>query len=458
MIDACAAPGNKTSHAAALLQEQARGAAAAGVVAAEGGKKCGRGGAAAAFLPSVVYAFDRDRNRLDILRERVIGLMGAEGGLVVPLLQDFLAINPQQQQQQQQLQGKGGKKGKKKGGEGGREGGVEGRFREVRAIMLDPSCSGSGMVKSMERKVEEEEEGERRKGGRKTYPYHSNDEQVEGGGAGEGEEEEEEEEERKSIKAVIKEGGATQRLRALSQFQFKALVKALIDFPRVNRVVYSTCSVHVEENEMVVAAALAVQGKYYGEAAGEEEEEKERGEAAGEEKKEKKQQRLAPFELVTALPSWHRRGLAHTPEGRATGLSEEEAKCLVRTDPKEDLTNGFFVAYFERKGTGGAGKEVKVNVKGGGGGGGGGGKKGGGKKTVATPAVVPVGGTKRPREEGEGQDEKGGPGGSVAASGSKQNKSAKRRERRKKQKKLAGEGGGEGEGEGERGGAEETAE
>ena len=455
VIDACAAPGNKTSHAAALLQEQATEAAAAAAAAAGGGCQTGGSAPRPASVSSVVYALDRDRHRLDVLRERVIGLMGAKGGLVVPLLQDFLAVNQQQQlHQQSEGKGGGGKKGKrgKMGVEGGREGGMEGRFREVRAIMLDPSCSGSGMIKSMERRVEEEEEegNERKKGGRKQWTPRD----LNGGGKkgkeGEEEEGEEEEEERRSTKAVIKDGGATQRLRALSQFQFKALVKALVDFPMVNRVVYSTCSIHVEENEMVVAAALEWQRKAYGEGA--DKEGKEGGGAvegkrkAGEKNHQKQQQRrLGPFELVRALPSWPRRGLSRTLEGRETGLSEEEANCLVRTDPQQDLTNGFFVAYFERKGTGGAGKDVKVNVNGGG-------QKG---KRGTVEAVATVGGMKRPREEGEGTEEEGGGSGRSGVS-SKQNKSAKRRERRKKQKRLAGEGGGEGDGEAGGGEVQET--
>ena len=42
------------------------------------------------------------------------------------------------------------------------------------------------------------------------------------------------------------------------------------------------------------------------------------------------------FELLRVLPKWHRRGLG------------EYSSC-VRVDPKEDKTNGFFVACFQRK-------------------------------------------------------------------------------------------------------------
>lgn len=53
--------------------------------------------------------------------------------------------------------------------------------------------------------------------------------------------------------------------------------------PRVQRIVYSTCSVHAIENERVVCEALKS------------------------EEAERRNFRLAPFAEV--LPSWHRRGL-----------------------------------------------------------------------------------------------------------------------------------------------------
>ena len=359
VIDACAAPGNKTAHAAALLKDTA-------AAAADRKKNRPRRG--------IVYAFDKDKARLDVLRKRVVETMRGKG-LVVPLLQDFLLADA-----------------------------GDPRFKGVKAILLDPSCSGSGMLTSLERQYESYSGG----GG--------------GGGAGRKVKVEEvddptvvDEVEGPNPRATIKDGGATQRLRALAQFQYKALTKALLGFPQVQRVVYSTCSLHAEENEMVVAAALAAQ-----QAAAASVKAEGGGEGGGGEGGEEAEAPPPPalFELRPALPAWPRRGLSQTADGKETGLSPEQAACVARTDPHEDLTNGFFVAYFERPGIGG-GKQKKQQKE---------------KKDKATQKKK-----KRPREEVAEEEE--------GAAASKKSKTAKRRERRKKKKQLGGEGGGSGDGE-----------
>ena len=81
-----------------------------------------------------------------------------------------------------------------------------------------------------------------------------------------------------------------------------------LQLPALKRLVYSTCSIHEQENEAVIAAVLP-EAKRLG------------------------------FRLVDPFPSWHRRGVPGTME---------DADKLVRVDPDADQTDGFFVAVLER--------------------------------------------------------------------------------------------------------------
>ncbi|KAM6403157.1 28S rRNA (cytosine-C(5))-methyltransferase [Rhynochetos jubatus] len=199
VIDACAAPGNKTSHLAAILKNKGQ-----------------------------IFAFDVDTKRLAtmntmLMRAGVTGFQLAQ--------QDFLTVDPQ-----------------------------DPKYSKVTYILLDPSCSGSGMVNRVPRE---------------------------------------------------EAAPSTERLQALASFQRKVLSHAL-SFPALRRLVYSTCSLHREENEDVVQAVL-----------------RERGSA---------------FRLVNAFPSWPCRGLAAFPG----------AESCLRASPTDTLTHGFFVAVLERHGEGAA--------------------------------------------------------------------------------------------------------
>jgi len=95
------------------------------------------------------------------------------------------------------------------------------------------------------------------------------------------------------------------------------MIQHAMRFPAVQRIVYSTCSVHAVENEGVVRQACATQVAKDG-----------------------------GFVLASrndVLPTWPRRGLASELASDADGL--------IRCIPSEDATNGFFVSLFVRQST-----------------------------------------------------------------------------------------------------------
>ncbi|EJK73696.1 hypothetical protein THAOC_04665, partial [Thalassiosira oceanica] len=250
-IDACAAPGNKTSHLAALVRQAMNGSEDPGDVKKDKRKKKKSNRKA----KSTIYAFERSSARFEILQQRMELLVpksSASEVAVCPVHGDFLKSDPAE-------------------------------FENVRAILLDPSCSGSGIVNSPDRFADEGDD----KG--------------------------------------------TRRVQSLANFQL-TILKHAMSFPNVERIVYSTCSVHDEENEAVVSTALE-------EHAAQAEEE---GVADGD---------RWTLASPVCLEHWERRGRA------VAGLTEEQARCLVRCDGLDgDETNGFFVSLFVRErlvGTGG---------------------------------------------------------------------------------------------------------
>ena len=200
VIDACAAPGNKTTQLACLVTAS--------------GEVC---------------AFERNAQRFATLR-RQVGRAGATH--VRCCLADFLAAEPAQ-------------------------------HAGFTHALCDPSCSGSGGA------------GGHHHGGETEQQY-------------------------------------AERLRALAALQFAIVTKAM-SMPDMRCVVYSTCSIHREENEDVVEAVL-------------------------------KEKAAHGWRLVRALPSWPTRGLAEAASG---------AMCVRAS--VDDATHGFFVARFERGGGDGGG-------------------------------------------------------------------------------------------------------
>eukprot|EP00889_Picochlorum_renovo_P002693 jgi/Picre1/29723/NNA_005106.t1 len=199
VIDACAAPGNKTTHLAAIMSHKATGTS---------------------DVRGKVFAFDKDTRRLEILKKNV-------------------ALT-------------------------------------VDAILLDPSCSGSGTAVS-----------------RMDYLLPNSSQHV-------------------TQRGVMH---VDERVLSLKQFQISVIQHAM-SFPNVKKIVYSTCSIYYEENERVVAHVLEFA--------------KEHG-----------------FHVAKVLPSWPRRGLVLQQEERQEDiLPAGEARKVLRVDPIEDGTDGFFVAMF----------------------------------------------------------------------------------------------------------------
>ncbi|OLL25999.1 25S rRNA (cytosine-C(5))-methyltransferase rcm1 [Neolecta irregularis DAH-3] len=144
VIDACAAPGNKTSYLAACVGKQGR-----------------------------VYAFERDNQRVQTL-STMMEKSGADCVHIQHL--NFLKSNPC-------------------------------NFANVTHMLLDPSCSGSGIVNRLDYLVESQQQIDQ------------------------------------------------DRLAKLAEFQVQIILHAM-KFPSAKKISYSTCSIHPQENEHVVMRVL----------------------------------------------------------------------------------------------------------------------------------------------------------------------------------------------------------
>ncbi|RYP62031.1 hypothetical protein DL771_009901 [Monosporascus sp. 5C6A] len=202
VIDSCAAPGNKTTHLAALV--------------------CSRT-AESEQCAQRIYAFEKDKNRALTL-EKMVKLAGAKDIVRISFAQDFLKVDPNAD-----------------------------FFKNVGALLLDPSCSGSGIVgrdamptihlpeaPGSNTKKSQSQNSRKRKRGDDAPAESAQEVFVDDDGT-------------ETVVATEKE--LKVRLEALSSFQLTLLLHAL-EFPAARKVTYSTCSVHAEENEQVVLRAL----------------------------------------------------------------------------------------------------------------------------------------------------------------------------------------------------------
>lgn len=277
IIDACSAPGNKTTHLAAL--------ASPGAPDVSGYNR--------------VFAFERDKLRSETLR-KMVSQAGANKLVTIFGCTDFLQVLPD-----------------------------DGRFKHTTAILLDPSCSGSGIVGRDEdpsihlpaltkgqitQSQNSQNLRKRKRNLEKAVEYeddHPTNTQV----------------------LQADEAGTSKRLEGLSAFQLKLLLHAM-NFPAVNRIIYSTCSVHTIENEGVVVRALSS------------EEAQIRG------------WKLLPRDRqVAGMRAWSVRGcltdcqrlLADQPRTADLPSPEQLAGACIRCEKGTlEGTSGFFVAGFTR--------------------------------------------------------------------------------------------------------------
>ncbi|CEP61350.1 rRNA (cytosine-C5-)-methyltransferase RCM1 LALA0_S03e00892g [Lachancea lanzarotensis] len=245
VIDACAAPGNKTTHVAAhIFQNEAPDSVK-------------------------VHAFEKDPERAKTLRT-MIKSAGCSNGIEVHV-GDFTKIAK------------------------------PALFPKVTGFIVDPSCSGSGIFgrQAFDERNRNKEQGAAQKDDETTaHPS----------------EEEHEDIAEKDLKV---------RLQKLSSFQFE-IVRYALSFPSAKKLVYSTCSVHAEENERIVIDLL-LDSKV-----------KEAG--------------WRVRKRAGVIPTWPRRGLYTEFEEvfRDEEQAKELAEACIRVSPKEDGGIGFFAVCFER--------------------------------------------------------------------------------------------------------------
>lgn len=269
-VDACAAPGNKTTHLAAILDEQS------------------------AKSP-MIYACERDKSRASTL-SRMVSTAHAERQVKVQRTRDFLKFDFTRHP-----------------------------WSTVGCLLVDPSCSGSGIVgrddfvpitlPGQQSYTESHIDPKKRKR-KKAEPAPLTTPALSAGL------------EETPIDTEKSSDQIASRLKALSAFQLRLLLHAL-QFPKARKISYSTCSIHAEENEHVVARALASSHA-----------------------RETGWRLLQRSEQVSGMKAWPIRGDVTALETSAC-LGTRDAKqladaCIRCEKGTKEGTQGFFVACFVR--------------------------------------------------------------------------------------------------------------
>ncbi|KAF9883362.1 putative 28S rRNA (cytosine-C(5))-methyltransferase [Aspergillus nanangensis] len=282
LIDGCAAPGNKTTHLGSIL--------------------CKSGGSKKKTAGRRIFSLDASQARAKTL-QKMVATAGANSVVTVLPGQDFLALDP-----------------------------ADERFENVSGLLLDPSCSGSGIigredVPTLVLPGDEKQAAKSAKSrGKKRKLRHD-----EGG-------------DEVAASAAAAQGGVAsasatdenelasshldpERLTKLSNLQTR-IVEHALSFPAATRITYSTCSIHLVENESVVARVLSSEVA------------KRRGWRV-----------MRRNEQPEGLRKWEHRGVRTDATGPVVtvDLTDEDLEGCLRCWPgDEEGTGGFFVAGFVR--------------------------------------------------------------------------------------------------------------
>jgi len=212
IIDTCAAPGNKTTHLASIMVSHATDP-----------DNC----------QQKIHAFEKNKIRADTLK-KMVNLADSQNLTQIHAGQDFLKVDPNAQM-----------------------------YQNVGALLLDPSCSGSGIVGRDDmpelhlpsaKSTAAPAANSRNKKKPKPEPVKNDLKRKR-----------EVEKEEDSLETLVDDDGLVtavtsgeelqNRLTALSAFQLSLLLHSF-SFPSARKITYSTCSIHAEENESVVLRAL----------------------------------------------------------------------------------------------------------------------------------------------------------------------------------------------------------
>lgn len=247
VIDSCAAPGNKTTHLASI-------------VASHSPNFDVTKPATLKELGQTIHAFEKDKFRAQTLT-KMVGIAGSDGFTRIHGNQDFLKVKP----------------------------GAE-EYKNVGALLLDPSCSGSGIVGrddmpelhlpspyakaerpshkpppkflSKTKKAEKEAKAAAREAAEREKREAMNLKRKRNAEAKDGDNEDGQKDEIQIMRdddgnptQIVSGKSIEERLDALADFQLELLLHAM-KFPAAKKITYSTCSVHMEENENVVLDAI----------------------------------------------------------------------------------------------------------------------------------------------------------------------------------------------------------